>query len=140
MEKKLKVARVLVYSFLLVALFAAVSTSHASAQTWFIVNPFERDLNLPDVIARIINIAMLAAGLVAVIYLIIGGFRYVTSGGNAEAIEGAKATILNAIIGLIVIFISFLLVNYILSALGIKSIFSTGVNEGGGSRTNIFNR
>jgi len=68
-----------------------------------------------------INIAMMAAGMVAVIYLIIGGFRYVTSGGNAEAIEGAKATILNAIIGLIIIFISFLLVNYILTAMGINN-------------------
>jgi hypothetical protein len=48
----------------------------------------------------------------------------VTSSGNAEAIEGAKATILNAIIGLIVIFISFLLVQYLLGALGTRSIFN----------------
>lgn len=126
MEKTKKVTRILVYAVFLLVLFTVISTSRAAAQnsTWYIINPFVGWDSLQDVIARLINIAMLAAGLVAVIYLIIGGFRYVTSGGNAEQIEAAKATILNAIIGLIVIFISFLLVNYILNALHIQNVFN----------------
>ena len=128
MEKAKKVGRVLIYSFFLVALFAAISSSGAKAATseWQIWSPFTNwyEVSLQTVVANVINIAMMAAGLVAVIYLIIGGFKYVTSGGNAEAIEGAKGTILNAIIGLIVIFISFLLVNYILGALHIGGAFT----------------
>lgn len=137
MEKTKKVARILVYSFFLFSLFTALSASSAQAVSFpfYVPNPFTGNVTLESVIVTIINIAFLAAGLVAVIYLIIGGFRYVTSGGNAEAIEGAKATILNAIIGLIVIFISFLLVNYILRSLGISSIFNpqpTRTSGGGG--------
>lgn len=129
MEKIKKVARISIYSFVLMALSMAISSSSARAAEWVIWSPFINwGTNLQTVIANIINIAMMAAGLVAVIYLVIGGFRYVTSGGNAEQIEGAKATILNAIIGLIVIFISFLLVNYILRALGVGGVFMpTGV-------------
>ncbi|MCX6811223.1 MAG: pilin [Candidatus Berkelbacteria bacterium] len=122
MDKTKKVTRVAVYSFGLMALLGVLLASQAHAQGigWSVPNPFDfQNLDLQTVIARLINVAFIAAGLVAVIYLIIGGFRYVTSSGNAEAIEGAKATILNAIIGLIVIFISFLLVNYILGAIGI---------------------
>jgi hypothetical protein len=136
MEKTNKVIRLLVYSLVLFAIVALFSTSSASAQGlgFQVPNPFNRDMSLQDVIVLIINVAFIAAGLVAVIYLIIGGFRYVTSGGNAEAIEGAKATILNAIIGLIIIFISFLLVNYVLSAIGVTgTIFHpTPVSAPGG--------
>jgi len=125
--KSAKYLRIAFYSVFLVSLLAAVLASPVMAQgavsKWYVVNPFVGwgDITLQGVVAKIINIAMMAAGMVAVIYLIIGGFRYVTSGGNAEAIEGAKATILNAIIGLIIIFISFLLVNYILTAMGINN-------------------
>lgn len=130
MEKAKKTARIFGYLTFLAPVAATISTSVALAATvqgkWFILNPFTKDYSLQQVVAGVINIAFMAAGLVAVIYLIIGGFRYVTSGGNAEAIEGAKGTILNAIIGLVVIFISFLLVQYILGAMGINSMFNPG--------------
>jgi hypothetical protein len=135
MEKFKKVARVALYAFGLIALFGAISASSAQAAVggWTIPNPFSGRMDLQQVVSLLINVAFLAAGLVAVIYLIIGGFRYVTSSGNAEAIEGAKATILNAIIGLIVIFISFLLVNYILGAIGIRGgLFPQATTTSGG--------
>lgn len=135
MEKFKKVARVAICAFCLLAIFSAISASsaHAAVGGWTIPNPFSERMDLQRVVSLLINVAFLAAGLVAVIYLIIGGFRYVTSSGNAEAIEGAKATILNAIIGLIVIFISFLLVNYILGAIGIRGgLFPQPTTTSGG--------
>jgi hypothetical protein len=136
MDKLKAVVRVAIYSLCLMALLGAISASsaHAAVAGWTIPNPFSfGNLTLQEVVSKLINIAFLAAGLVAVIYLIIGGFRYVTSSGNAEAIEGAKATILNAIIGLIVIFISFLLVNYILGAIGIRGgLFPQPTTTSGG--------
>lgn len=132
MEKAKKTARVFGYLTFLTPVAAVISTSSAWALSkWYVYSPFELGAgqSLQQVVANIINIAFMAAGLVAVIYLIIGGFKYVTSGGNAEAIEGAKATILNAIIGLIVIFISFLLVNYILGAMDIKTWFNPGTQN-----------
>lgn len=75
------------------------------------------DQKLSTFIMRIINIALAVAGLVAVLFLIIGGFRYVTSAGNEEAGESAKKIITNSIIGIVVIILSFVIVRVISSAL-----------------------
>lgn len=85
-------------------------------------NPIPQFTTIQGAVAALVEIAFMAAGLVAVIYLIVGGYRYITSSGNQEAIEGAKGTIVNAIIGLIVIFLSFLIVNYLLGALGVTPV------------------
>lgn len=70
-----------------------------------------------DIIIRIIQILLALAGLVAVVFLIIGGFRYITAGGNEESAEAAKTTITNAIIGIVVIILSFVIVRVISNAL-----------------------
>jgi len=56
-------------------------------------------------------------GIIAVVMLILGGIRYTTSQGDAEAIKSAKNTILYAIIGIVVAFAAFALVNYIVTQL-----------------------
>lgn len=66
--------------------------------------------NITDYAFGIINYALVAAGLVAVIYIIISGFMYVTSGGNEEATKKASKGLLNAVIGLIVIFAAYAIV------------------------------
>ena len=99
-----------------------------TAPLFSIDNPIGFD-SVQGVVKALIQVAFMAAGIVAVIYLIIGGFKYVTSSGNPEAIESAKGTIVNAIIGLIIIFISSLLVNYILISLKIKPLYQLGVEE-----------
>jgi len=55
-------------------------------------------------------------GLLAVIMIIYGGVTYVTSAGNDEAIGNAKKIIMYALIGLIVIILSFVVVNFVLGA------------------------
>lgn len=80
------------------------------------------DSSVSDIILRIINIALAIAGLVAVLFLIIGGFRYITSGGNEETAEKAKKVILNAIIGIVVIILSFVIVRVISNALLNKGV------------------
>jgi hypothetical protein len=45
--------------------------------------------------------------------LIIGGFRYVVSGGDSTAVQGAKNTILYALVGIVVAFLAFAAVNFI---------------------------
>ncbi len=75
------------------------------------------DTNLTQFIMKIINIALGVAGLIAVLFLIIGGFRYITSAGNEETAEQAKKIIVNAIIGIVVIILSFVIVRVIANAL-----------------------
>ncbi len=56
-------------------------------------------------------------GIIAAIMLIIGGIRYVVSGGDSKKVTDAKNTVLYAIIGLIICFLAFAIVNFVISAL-----------------------
>ncbi len=66
---------------------------------------------------QIINLFLGIVGLIAVAYLIYGGFRYMTSAGNEETTEQAKKIIVNSIIGLVVIILSYIIVVTISNAL-----------------------
>ncbi len=67
------------------------------------------------VIANLINGLLAIAGTIAVLFLIIGGFQYITSTGNPDAIERAKNTILYAIIGLLACILSYAVINFIVT-------------------------
>lgn len=54
------------------------------------------------IIAKILQILIYAAGIAAVIAVVIGGFEYVISAGDPAKIETAKNTILYALIGLLI--------------------------------------
>lgn len=69
------------------------------------------------VFAVVANILLFLVGAVAVIMLIIGGLRYVTSNGDQNAVTGAKNTIMYAIIGIIVAFLAYAGVQFVTSQL-----------------------
>jgi hypothetical protein len=56
-------------------------------------------------------------GVISVIMLIIGGIRYIVSGGDQNAVTGAKNTILYAIIGIVVAFLAFAAVEFVTNSL-----------------------
>lgn len=68
-----------------------------------------------QLIRTIINIFSLVVGVVAVIMIIIGGLKYITSGGDSSNVTGAKNTILYAIIGLVIVALSQVIVRFVLS-------------------------
>jgi hypothetical protein len=70
-----------------------------------------------DIIHTIVNLLSAIVGVVAVIMIIVGGFRYITSGGNDTSVTSAKNTILYAIIGLVVVALAQLIVRFTLSKL-----------------------
>lgn len=61
----------------------------------------------------ITNILLFLIGAISVIMLIIGGVRYVVSGGDQGAVTSAKNTILYAIIGIVVAFLAFAAVRFV---------------------------
>ncbi len=67
-----------------------------------------------NIIANIVNILSFVVAFVAVIMLIIAGFKYITSGGDSNSVTSAKNTLLYAIIGLIIVASSQLLVRFVL--------------------------
>ena len=48
--------------------------------------------------------------------LIVGGIRYVVSGGDQSAVQGAKNTILYAIVGVVVAILAFAVVNFVITS------------------------
>ncbi len=65
----------------------------------------------------ITNTVLYIVGVLAVVMLIIGGIRYVVSGGDSKKVTDAKNTILYAIIGLIICFLAYAIVNFVIAAL-----------------------
>jgi hypothetical protein len=73
--------------------------------------------DLVTAIIRIVNYALILAGIVAAVFIVYGGVRYIISRGEEEAAEEAKNTILYAVIGLIVIGLAAALVNFVVTGL-----------------------
>lgn len=72
---------------------------------------------LPSIITGILNAIIAVCGLVAVIYVIIGGVQYMTASGDTSKLEKAKKTILYALIGLIICALAFAIVNWTIGVL-----------------------
>lgn len=66
----------------------------------------------------ITNVLLFLIGAISVIMLIIGGIRYVVSGGDSSAVTGAKNTILYAIVGIVVAILAYALVNFVIGSFG----------------------
>jgi hypothetical protein len=58
---------------------------------------------------------LILAGSIAVLFIMMGGFWYLTSGGNEETAEKGKKTLVNSIIGLVVIIMAYAIVRIITS-------------------------
>lgn len=71
--------------------------------------------NLNGVLAKVINVFSIIVGVIAVIMIIVGGLRYITSGGDSGKVSTAKTTIIYALIGLVVVALAQLIVHYVLS-------------------------
>lgn len=69
---------------------------------------------LNDTIGTVINILTVVIGIVAVIMIIVGAFRFITSGGDAGKVSGAKNTVLFALIGLIIVALAQLIAGFVL--------------------------
>ncbi len=66
-----------------------------------------------DVLTFVIRLFFIIAGLMAMLYLLLGAFSWITSGGNKEAVDKARDKIMNAVIGVVLIFAALAIVGLI---------------------------
>lgn len=66
-----------------------------------------------SLIQKVINVLSAIVGVIAVIMIIIGGFRYITSGGAADKVTSAKNTILYGLIGLVIVALAQIIVKFV---------------------------
>ena len=77
---------------------------------------------IDNILTDVVNIFSLIVGVVAVIMIIIGGLRYITSGGDSGNVSSAKNTIIFAIVGLVIVALAQVIVHFVLA----KATTSTG--------------
>lgn len=70
-----------------------------------------------ETIARIINVVLGILGIVVTLIIIAGGFRWMTAGGNEEAVAQAKKIISAGVIGLLIIIVAYALSSWIFNVI-----------------------
>jgi uncharacterized membrane-anchored protein len=75
--------------------------------------------DLVAVFTNVVKDALGLTGIVLFVLLIMGGFKFITSGGDPKAVEGARKTLTSAIAGLVIILISFLILVLIKTITGV---------------------
>lgn len=76
--------------------------------------------DLGGILGFIVTIAFIAAVIIALGFLILGGIKWITSGGDKTGVEAARNQIIAAVIGLIVVFLSFFILNLVLGLFDIN--------------------
>ncbi len=71
--------------------------------------------NVNTLLVQVINVFSLIVGVTAVVMIIIGGLKYITSGGDSGNVTGAKNTILYAIVGLVIVALAQVIVRFVLA-------------------------
>lgn len=84
------------------------------------------------IFSTITNVMLFIVGGVSVLMIIIGGLRYVLSGGDSGNVSAAKNTILYAIVGIIVSLLAYAVVSFVVSSFANNSGggFASGFNSG----------
>ena len=68
-------------------------------------------------IARIIRTAMSLLGIIAVLIILYGGFKWMTAAGSDEAVGDAKKIITAGIIGLVIILTAYAIASFVINSL-----------------------
>lgn len=86
----------------------------------FTLNNFPKEItqlnstvNLQKLLSFATNFLLTTAVLLAFIFLLVGGIRWIMSGGDKKQLETAQKTIMYALIGLVVVFLAFFIINLI---------------------------
>lgn len=71
--------------------------------------------SISDLLATLLNVLSIIAGVAAVIMVMIAGFKYITSGGDSGSVTSAKNTLLYAIVGIVIVAMSQIIVRFVLA-------------------------
>ena len=70
--------------------------------------------SIGPVVSSVVTILLIAAAIIALFFLIWGGIKWITSGGDKSKVESARSTIIASIIGLIIALLAFFIITIVL--------------------------
>lgn len=85
--------------------------------------------NLIDMISSVVRLAIGFLGVIAVIIILLGGFKWMTSGGAEDKVKKAKALIFQGIIGLVIVLSAYAIATFVINSV-ITAQGSTNVIAG----------
>jgi hypothetical protein len=114
MERLIKKVKYLIFLYLVTpfSVFAAPLIDDPAA------GPAGTPDDVFNFVNRVKNIALGFVGVIIFAMLIYGGVLYITSGGNDEKIQKAKQTLTAAIIGLLIVLLSYVIISFVVNSLG----------------------
>lgn len=81
---------------------------------------------IPIVFKNIVNWALIFSAVVAIAFIMFAGIKFLRSGGQEKLVEDARNTLTYSIIGLVVILLSFLIINFISAVTNVPCIKQFG--------------
>lgn len=116
----------IVFTLMIVGLTLVSFAPAALAQTTGLIKSTDNPSNISQatggassarqLVLTIVNYFLYFLGLIATLMVIYGGIMYVTAAGDSEAVDKGKKVIMYALIGIVIILLSFALVNSVLGA------------------------
>lgn len=110
------------------AVFLSLLVPKAFAQTTFDIKPTgiikAGDKTIPQIVTFIVAIVSAVAILATLVYLVWGAIKWITSGGDKTKVEAARGQIVAAIIGFVIVVLSFIILNVVATLLGLGNVFS----------------
>jgi TRAP-type C4-dicarboxylate transport system permease small subunit len=79
-------------------------------------------LTIPAIVAGLINVVLIVAAIVFFFILVIGGIRWITSGGDKANTEAARNQITAALVGLVIVFAAWAIIQLLQTFFGINII------------------
>ncbi len=128
--KKIFLKKILIGSSLFLFVFCLTSTTSASlidttstttdGMGQVVTKYAMGDYELNDVLrvgVRVTKIILGVVGSLALLFFVYGGVMFLISAGSSDKVSKAKGIIVNAVIGLAIVFLSYLIVQFVMNAL-----------------------
>lgn len=77
------------------------------------------NITVPQIVTGLVQLILIAAAIIAFVFLIIGGIKWITSGGDKAATEAARGTITAALVGLLIVFGAWAIIQLVQTFFGI---------------------
>ncbi|MBU3957280.1 pilin [Patescibacteria group bacterium] len=81
------------------------------------------NITVPAIISTAVKLLLVIAALISFIFLVLGGIRWITSGGDKDGTAKAQGTITAALIGLVIVFAAWAIIRLLQTFFGIGPIF-----------------
>lgn len=120
--KKIISSSVAIGGFLSLAASAFAATPLGTCATGFSALCSLNTSNFGSLVGSLLQLIFVIAVVAALLYLVWGGFKWLTSGGDKQAVSNARDHIIASIIGLVIIFLSYFIINLLLGFFKLGSL------------------